>query len=225
MVQRKKDTSHDDPYRRLVESAAERSSLRWVLREAGILNKEALINQWLNGRKDRKGVRYPPPLESETREKLFSYLKFRFPKEMREIEEVRIFGEFDKSVTKIRPRTELDGFADFVRSGAVITSVTPFSVTAEGGERAWTHSPYGGLTGEVYERLASDDVLPEALDELAWAVVENLLHKKGFTWPWVLRARLLVPGVDITSLLEQYSFDDLVTSLANRLTGGGEPKT
>ena len=99
MAQKKKVTSHEDPYRRLVEEAAKEVSLRRVLRGAGVSEEEVLISQWLNGRKDRNGKWYFPPLRAEVRKKLFAFLKAVYPRKVAEIE-----GRPRRACLKRQPR-------------------------------------------------------------------------------------------------------------------------
>jgi hypothetical protein len=76
MAQEKKDPKTDDGWRDRLSKVKGEEPLRNVLRAAGLLDKEVLIGQWLNGRKDRKGVNYFPQLtRGETRDKLIAYLE------------------------------------------------------------------------------------------------------------------------------------------------------
>lgn len=76
MVQEKKDPKPDDGWRKLLVKVQGKEPLRNVLRAAGLLDKEVLISQWLNGRKDRKGEVYWPQLtRGETRDRLVAYLE------------------------------------------------------------------------------------------------------------------------------------------------------
>ncbi len=221
MVQQKKDPLPDEPYRRLVERAAEEVSLRQVLRDAGVIEREVMISQWLNGRCDRNGVRYFPPLKAETRDRLIAYLKARYPKEVAEIEDaprMALLEEVSKIATRVRTPTELDRFAEYVRNGAIITMVTAHSVTAEGGESTRTYEPREGLTEEVYHRLASDDLLFETQESLAWSVIENLLRKKGLTGVQIGQARRLVPEGVITAMVNRKSFEVVAVALFNEAT-------
>jgi hypothetical protein len=71
----KKDPKSDDEWRKLLVKVAGGDPLRSVLAASGLLDKEVLISQWLNGRKDRNGEFYWPRLtQGGTRNKLIAYL-------------------------------------------------------------------------------------------------------------------------------------------------------
>jgi hypothetical protein len=103
--------------------------------------------------------------------------------------------------------TELDSFVEYVRKGAIISSITSNSVTAEGRQSTRTFEPEEGLTEEVYQRLASDDLLFETLESLAWCVIRNVLLKRGLTEVQIRQAQRLVPEGTITDLVEANSFE------------------
>jgi hypothetical protein len=214
IMQLKKDTSYDDDYRRLVNAKkAEWGGLRGVLRAAGIaVKKEVYVSQWLKGKLDHDHKPYPtpPPLNGEPREKLFAFLKTRYPKDVAEIEGAPIramLEEAAKIAKKVRTPSELDRFAEYVRNGANITRVTANSVTAEGGESARSYEPREGLTEEDYQRLADDDLSFDMQEKLAWSVIENLLRKKGLTEGQIGKARHRVSKASISELVIQNSFE------------------
>jgi hypothetical protein len=216
MMKEKQDTSSDDPYRRLVEKSAEKESLRRVLRDAGILDTEEVkISHWLNGRNDRRGRPYYSPLNGETRDKLFAHLKAVYPKEVAEIEAAPIKALLEKAskiATRVPNPTELDRFAEYVENEAIITIVTADSVTAEGADSTRTYNSPGGLTEEVYVRLAYDDLSREAL---AWGVIENLLRMKSLSAGQIRHARRLLP--DILELVDQYEFEVVADELSEAI--------
>ncbi len=215
-MKEQQDTSSDDPYRRLVEKSAEKESLRRVLRDAGIIDTEEVkISHWLNGRNDRRGRRYYSPLKGETREKLFAHLKAVYPDEVAEIEAAPIKALLEKAskiATRVPSPTELDRFAEYVENEAIITIVTADSVTAEGADSTRTYNPPGGLTEDVYVRLAYDDLSREAL---AWGVIENLLRMKSLSAGQIRHARRLLP--DILELVDQYEFETVADELCEAI--------
>ncbi len=111
---------------------------------------------------------------------------------------------------------ELAAFAEFVEKEAIITGVTAHSVTAEGTEGTRTYRPAGGLTEEDYRRLA-DDVLVETQDELAWAVIDNVLWKKGLLRSQIRQARRLVPKERTFDLIEANSFEVVADALYEKV--------
>ena len=218
MVQLKKDTSDDDPFRRLVqEKKAEWQGLRGLLKAAEIaIDKEVYVSQWLKGKLDKKRKSYFPPLKGETREKLFAFLKDRYPNEVAEIKNAEINALLEKASKigrRVRTPTELDHFAEFVRNGAIITDVSAHSVTAEGYETTRSYKPREGLTEEVYERLVSDDLVIDTQEELAWGVIENLLRKKGLTAEQIGQARRRVSEAWISDLVDESSFEVVANAL------------
>jgi hypothetical protein len=229
MVQLKKDTSYDDPYRRLVtEKKAEWKGLRGLLTAAGIaIDKEVYVLQWLKGKLDKKKKPYPPPLKGEVREKLFAFLKAQYAEEFAEIKNApmkKLLEEASKIATLVPTPTEIHLFAEYVMNGAIVTMVTSHSVTAEGSESTRTYAPREGLTEEVYRRLAADDLMPEMLEELAWGVIGNLLSKKGLSAAQIRQARRRITekiqkarrrktDLAITDLVELNSFDVIVDAI------------
>lgn len=76
MPQEKKDPNTDNGWRELLWKVKRDEPLRNVLRAAELLDKEVIISQWLNGRKDRRGEVYWPQLtRGDTRDKLIAYLQ------------------------------------------------------------------------------------------------------------------------------------------------------
>jgi hypothetical protein len=226
MAKPRKDTSYDNPYRRLLKEARRTMVFRDVLREAGIEeSKEVYVLQWLNGKDKRKP--YLAPLNGEVRVKLLAYLKARYPEEVAEIEYApmkALMERASKIATLVPTPTELDLFAEYVMNGAIVTMVTSHSVTAEGSESTRTYAPREGLTKEVYRRLAADDLMPEMLEELAWGVIGNLLSKKGLSAAQIRQARRRITekiqkarrrkiDVAITDLVERNSFEEIVDAI------------
>jgi hypothetical protein len=114
--------------------------------------------------------------------------------------------------TRVPQQTELDHFAAYIDSGAIITLVTAHSITAEGGESTRSYEPREGLTEEVYCRLACDDL---SRTMLAWGVIENLLRRKGLNGRQIAYAKRLVPEEVLPALVEYHSFGIVAEALAN----------
>ena len=89
--------------------------------------------------------------------------------------------------------TELDRFAAYVASGAIITHATAFDVCAERGDSERSYKPDGGLTEAVYRLAGNDD--ERAI--LARGILEGELVRRGHEY----RA--------IRVILDQYECDDL----------------
>ena len=107
--------------------------------------------------------------------------------------------------------------------------MTRHYVTAEiydgsGESSARTYGPAGGLTEEDYHRLDDDDVVFETSQALAWAVIDNLLWKKGLISSQILRTRRLVPKGTITDLIEANSFETVAAVLFNEMTKAPKKK-
>jgi hypothetical protein len=232
VVQKKKDTAEDDPYRRLLKKVAEKRTLRDVLRDVGILDDEVKISQWINGRLDRKRKPYFPPLNGETREKLFAFLKEHYAREVAEIEEAPTRALFEEAARKpilVRAPSDLDKFVDYLNREGTIASVTRKSIRAdsyysgvsgiEGTSREY--GPPGGLDEEMYRRIASDDVRGVTFDDLesiAWCVIENLLLNRGLTETQIQQARGLVPKEkSIIDAVEAHSFETVANFFATHV--------
>jgi len=115
--------------------------------------------------------------------------------------------------TRARTPTDIDHFADYIESGAIITRVTAYSVTAERGESTRTYEPREGLAEEHYHRLASDDL---SRTMLAWGVIENLLRRRGLTEAQIAYAKPSVPEEVLPVLGEYHSFEIVAEALATR---------
>lgn len=222
MVQTKKDTSADDVYRHLLneKTKRQRKKLALILEPYDI--KYQNVWNWLKGRKDRNSKPYLPRLNSEDREKLLACLRELYPLEMKEIEHDApmraLLAQASEIATLVPTPTELDRFVEYVRDGAIITSVTAHSVTAEGGESTRTYEPREGLTEEVYHRLTSDDLILDTAEALAWGVIENLLLKRGISRAQIQQARRRVAKRSVTHLVEASTFEVVVNILATEVT-------
>jgi hypothetical protein len=114
---------------------------------------------------------------------------------------------------RVPQQTELDHFAAFVESGAIITSVTAHSVTAEGAESTRSYKPVRGLTDGDYRRLAYDDLSRESL---AWGVIENMLGRKGLSRSQIAYTKRSVTDEVLPILVEHYPFEIVAEALSHK---------
>ncbi len=126
---------------------------------------------------------------------------------------VALLEQASRVATRARTPTDLDNFADYIESSAIITRVTAYSVTAEGGESTRTYEPREGLAEEHYHRFAYDDLSKRML---SWGVMKNLLRKRGLTEAQITYARQSVPEEMLPVLVEYHSFEIVAEALASK---------
>lgn len=202
------------------------------------------IRRWTEGRWESVDGRLPdapglPPLKRAYRLRVFmyvrrehkdEYLKPLPPGEVWPNAEERERWHYDTRKWRVERRDPalLDGFVAYLRSGATITQVTKDFTRAEldsasGESESREYGPAGGLTEEDYRRLAEvGDHIEDTLDDLAWAVVSNLLWKKGLLRSQIRRARRLCEETDaIRDRVDAASFEEVTDSLYDEVTRRG----
>lgn len=113
----------------------------------------------------------------------------------------------------VKPGTcdpELDRFAVFVERGAIISGVRWYCVEAEKGGTEMKFKPEGGLTGDHYRRLGTG---PLERVQLARAVIENLLKRRGHGLRAIEEAFREVNDENLPGLVEEYSFEAMADAL------------
>lgn len=98
--------------------------------------------------------------------------------------------------------TELDRFAAYVASGAIIAHASAFHVCAERGDSERAYKPDGGLTEAVYRLAGNDD--ERAI--LARGVLEGELVRQGHEYRAVRAALGRYECDDLRDLVEGHSF-------------------
>lgn len=106
--------------------------------------------------------------------------------------------------------TELDRFAGYVASGAIITHASAFEVCAEKGDSERSFRPEGGLTEAVYRLAGNDD--ERAI--LARGVLEGELVRRGHEYRAVRAALGRYECDDLRDLVEGHSFGAVADALA-----------
>lgn len=105
---------------------------------------------------------------------------------------------------------ELDRFAAFVQRGAVISGARWYCVKAEDREIEMEFKPEGGLTDDHYRRLGT---APLERVQLARAVIENLLKRRGHGLPAIVEAFRGVNDETLPGLVKEYSFEAMADAL------------
>ena len=176
----------------------------------------------------------PRPLKSNYRDAVFSYVRENHNEEYRRplpegqrwprpVERERWLEDTRPTDHRRRSSRDLAVFYAYLQSGATIIDVTSDSVRAEVYdntclESAQVYSPPGGLIEEDYCRLNTDDLPIDMQRELAWAVIDNILWKKGLLRSQIRRTRHLVAGrADILDLVGAHSFEVVADTLFNEL--------
>lgn len=124
--------------------------------------------------------------------------------------------------------TDLDRFAAFVGAGAIITSVSPSTVTAEREGLTEVLEVEGGLSEDHFRRLGYD-ALSRA--RLAQGVLRRLLESRDVgaaSARWALKG---VPEATLVLLVEQFPFETVAEALVTKAAefkrpeGSGEKKS
>ena len=216
------------------------------------------IKRWLEGResegqeskgpKKQPGENYSRHLPLKYRRQLFIYIRKDYSDEYIKplppgdqwitTEEWERWYSDTRSTRRVRRDPDaLEDFVGYLKAGGTITQVTRQFVRAEidyaGGEStAREYGPPGGLTEEDYQRLNDDDALFDTSQNLAWAVIDNLLWKKGLL-NWQIRRirRLLakkllthVPEMSLMDLIEANSFEVVADTLYEEAVNGPKRK-
>lgn len=102
----------------------------------------------------------------------------------------------------VRAETELDRFAAYVASGAIIAHASAFHVSAEKGDSERSYKPDGGLTEAVYRLAESDD--ERAI--LARGILEGELVRRGHEYRAVRATLGRYECDDLRDLVDDHSF-------------------
>ncbi|MDB5350162.1 MAG: hypothetical protein JWN86_1409 [Planctomycetota bacterium] len=179
MARRRRRSGEDERFRVLLVRAEEETSLRHVVKEAGIESGSGYmaIYRWYLGRRNRSGGESRPPLRGENREKLFAYLLRRFRSDLEAVDKAEELAKLAK-LARIATRVPSEGtrkwFAEILRKKGC-TEIKSFEVRA--GDN-YVYLAAGGLTEEDYEAFAP---ALEGLDqeELRRMVDENKERRRG----------------------------------------------
>lgn len=117
---------------------------------------------------------------------------------------------FAKLGKPVPAETELDRFAAYVASGAIITHASAFHVRAERGDSERSYKPEGGLTEAVYRLAGNDD--ERAI--LARGILEGELVRRGHEYRAVRAALARYECDDLRDLVEDHSFGAVADALA-----------
>jgi hypothetical protein len=110
----------------------------------------------------------------------------------------------------VRAETELDRFAAYVESGAIIAHACAFHVCAERGDSERSYKPDGGLTEAVYRLAENDD--ERAI--LARGILEGELVRRGHDYRTVRATLGRYECDDLRDLVEGHSFGAVAEALA-----------
>jgi hypothetical protein len=132
-----------------------------------------------------------------------------------------MLNRLSKLGTRVRSKTELDRFAEYVEAGAIITTAHAFGVCAGGGESERWFRPDGGLTEAVY-RLAGDD---EERSILARGILEGELVRRGHDYRAIRDTLDRYERDDLRDLVEAHSFGPVADALGEFIsTRAAEPR-
>ncbi|APW63374.1 helix-turn-helix domain-containing protein [Paludisphaera borealis] len=106
--------------------------------------------------------------------------------------------------------SELDRFAAYIESGAIITHASAFEVCAEKGDSERSYRPEGGLTEAVYRLAGNDD--ERAI--LARGVLEGELVRRGHEYRAVRATLGRYECDDLRDLMDDHSFGAVADALA-----------
>jgi hypothetical protein len=113
-----------------------------------------------------------------------------------------MLAELAKRGTRVPAGTELDRFAAYVASGAIIAHASAFHVYAERGDSERSYKPDGGLTEAVY-RLGEND---EERAILARGILESDLVRRGHGYRAVRDTLGMCEADELRDLVDAHSF-------------------
>ena len=146
MAGKRSETRDDGKFRALVGRAADETSLRRVVADAGLdLGADyQAVHRWYEGRSNREGDQYRCALKGSRRDKLFAHLRRKYPSDFDSAERKAKLAKLARSGTRLPSDGTREWFAEILRREGC-TEFTAWEVRA--GEH-YTWSPPGGLSEE-----------------------------------------------------------------------------